>query len=85
LLLVSLVDRGRLASRPSIGPVEYASLCALLVVAEFILVDWVFSKIDRDKAFAARVAAASPHISKWYIASSVILLGVVTLVRLVVR
>ena len=45
----------------------------------------MFSKIDRDKAFAARVAAASPHISKWYIASSVILLGVVTLVRLVVR
>jgi hypothetical protein len=85
LLLVSVVDHGRLASRPRIGPVEYASLCALLVVAEFILVDRVFSKIDRDKAFAEQVAAASPHISKWYIASSVILLGVVTIVRLAVK
>src|SRR5271155_5562337 len=60
LLLASLVDHGKVASQPRIGLVEYATLCALLVVAEFILVDRVFSKIDRDKAFAARVAAASP-------------------------
>jgi len=84
-LLVSLVDHGGLASRPRIGPVEYASFCVLLVVAESIFVDRVFAKIDRDIAFAARVGPAPPRISMWYLASTVILLGVVTVVRLAVK
>lgn len=77
-LLVSLVDHGGLASRSRIGPVEYASFCVLLVVAESIFVDRVFAKIDRDFAFAARVGPAPPRISMWYLASTVILLAVAT-------
>jgi hypothetical protein len=84
-LLVSLVDHGRLASRPRIDPVEYASFCALLVVAVSIFVDRVFAKIDGDIAFAARVGPAPPRISMWYLASSVILLAVVTMVRVGVK
>jgi hypothetical protein len=84
-LLVSLVDHGRLASRPRIGPIEYASFCVLLVVAESIFVDRIFAKIDRDIAFAARVGPAPPRISMWYLASSVILLAVVTIARVVVK
>ena len=84
-LLVSLVDHGRLASRPRIDPVEYASFCALLVVAVSIFVDRVFAKIDGDITFAARVGPAPPRISMWYLASSVILLAVVTMVRVGVK
>lgn len=84
-LLVSLVDRGTLASRPRIGPVEYASFCLLLVVAESIFVDRVFATIDRDIAFAARVGPAPPRISMWYLASSLILLAVATIVRAAVK
>lgn len=85
VLLVSLVDHGRLAGRPWLGPVRYASLCALLVVVELILVDRVFTKFDIDEAFAARVGPAPPRISLWYLASSVILLAVATIVRVGVK
>ena len=84
-LLVSLVDHGGLVSRLRIGPVEYASFCVVLVVAESIFVNRVFAQIDRDIAFAARVGPAPPRISMWYLASSVILLGVATIVRVGVK
>ena len=83
VLLVSL--DGWSASRQRIGPAEFALSCLGLVMAEIILVDRAFSKIDRDEAFAARVASASPRISLWYVASSVALLGALAIVKSVVN
>jgi hypothetical protein len=83
VLLISL--DGWSASHQRIGPTDFGLLCAGLVLAEIIFVDRAFSKIDRDEAFAARVASASPRISLWYVASSVALLGLLTIVKLVVK
>jgi hypothetical protein len=82
ILLVSLVDHGRLASRRRLGPVEYAALCACLLIVELILVDRVFTKVERDKGFALRVASTSPRISVWYGWVSVVLLVVSTILNL---
>jgi cytochrome bd-type quinol oxidase subunit 2 len=81
LVLVVSLD-GWFSNRRRIGPAEFALLCAGLVIAEVILVDRVFSKIDRDKEFAARVASAPPRISLWYIAGSAALLGALSVVKL---
>jgi hypothetical protein len=82
ILLVSLVDHGWLASRRRLGPVEFAALCAGLFMAELILVDRIFAKIDRDKRFAFRVVPTSPRISIWYGGISVVLLVVATILNL---
>jgi hypothetical protein len=81
ILLVSLVEHGWLASRRKLGPVEFAALCAGLFIVELILVDRVFTKVDRDKGFASRVVQASPRISMWYGWSSVVLLVVSTILN----
>jgi hypothetical protein len=82
VLLVSLVDHGWLASRPRIGPVEYAASCAGLFTVEMILVDRVFTKIDSDKRFASQVAPARPSISMWYLGISAVLLITLTILKL---
>ena len=81
VLLVSLVDRGYLTSRRRIDPVEFAALCVGLFTVEIILVDRVFTKVDRDERFASRVAPASPRISMWYLGISIVLLGITTILR----
>jgi hypothetical protein len=81
VLLVSLLDHGWLASRRKIGPVEFAAMCAALFTVEIILVDRVFTKVDRDERFASRVAPASPRIATWYLGISIALLGVTTILR----
>lgn len=81
ILLVSLLDHGWLASRPRIGPVGFAAMCVALFTVEIILVDRVFTKVDRDESFAARVAPAPPHIAMWYLGISIALLGVTTILR----
>jgi hypothetical protein len=82
ILLVSLVDHGWLASRRRLGPLEFAALCAGLFIVELILVDRVFTKVDRDKEFASRVVPVSPRISMWYGWGSVVLLVASTILNL---
>lgn len=82
ILLVSLVDHGWLASRRRLGPVEFAALCAGLLIVELILVDRIFTKVDRDRGFASRVESTSSRISVWYGWISVVLLVVLTILSL---
>jgi len=82
ILLVSLVDHGWLSSRRRIGPVEYSVVCAGLFIAEMIVVDRVFTKIDTDEGFASRILPAPPRISLWYLGLSAVLLGVSTILKL---
>jgi hypothetical protein len=82
ILLVSIVDHGWLSSRRKIGPVEFAAFCAGLFILQIIVVDRVFTKVDRDKRFASRVVPAPPRISMWYLGISVVLLGVSTVLML---
>jgi hypothetical protein len=62
--------------------VEFAALCAGLFIVELILVDRVFTKVDRDKEFASRVVPVSPRISMWYGWGSVVLLVASTILNL---
>ena len=82
VLLVSLVDHGWLASRRRLGPVEFAALCACLLIVELIIVNRVFTKVERDKGFGLCVASTSPRISVWYGWVSVVLLVVSTILNL---
>lgn len=80
LLLISLLDHGWLGSRRKITAIEYVSLCIGVLIAEFIFVDFVQKKVTADQTYASQVGTASPRIAIGYVATSGVVLVLLSVV-----
>jgi hypothetical protein len=78
VLLILLFDHGWLAAQTRIGSSEFAGLFISILISELFFVDFVVSKLERDTVFVARVGAAPPRLSVWYVACSALMLAVST-------